>query len=468
MNEQILQSNKPFNTWFYIRRILNLLVMLILYCLVSFQRQCPTILSKDISKAYNVPIADLDIFSSIYFYAYGTMQLFAGLFADIMEPSYLAGISQIIAAIGSIICGLSNTILIGSIGRFLVGIGTSFTYIPACRMNVNWFGLHWYSFLTGIFMIGSAIGSILAQSVTAFLLDVINWRQIFYLFGGIAFFFSIVTLAFVRGSPSKCGYKEVNVEMEDVIKPRTFKEGIFQLKGNLFIVVKKFEFWKITVAGIMAGGPGTAITGLWLSKYLKDVFDISNKESSYILSVQSIGCIIFALLIPAASSLLKTRKWVMVFIALLSLASAVYAFILNEKMTKISIYVVIFIYGLLGFPSSTLSYPLCRECYHPSVAATAVGTLNFFCMTCNGVFQPLCSKIVKSFGVEENGAYTIKGYKYGLWLVSVVAFSISSGIKLVIHESLLFDKKNKKPETLSTYTEISSISKIDDNCNVPS
>ena len=466
MDEPIISSYKPYNVWFQIRRILNLLTMLILYCLVSFQRQCPTILSKDISKSYNVSVADLDIFSSIYFYAYGAMQLFAGLFADIIEPSYLAGISQIIASIGSFICGFSKTILIGSIGRFLVGIGTSFTYIPACRMNANWFGLQYYSFLTGIFMIGSAIGSILAQSVTAFLLDYMEWRIIFYIFGGISFFFSILTLIFVKGSPSKLGYKEVNQEMEEVVKPNNLKEGLIQLKENFLIVIKKFEFWKITLAGIMAGGPGTAISGLWLSKYLNDVFKITNKESSYILTVQSVGCIIFALLLPALSSLLKTRKWIMVFVSSLSLGASIYAFIVNDKMTKIAIYFVIFIYGLLGFPSSTLTYPLCRECYHPSVAATAVGTLNFFCMFFDGAFQPICSKIVKSFGVIDGDSYTIIGYKYGLWLVSVVAFAISLIIKLTLHESLLFEKK-KKPEVLSTYTEISSISKVDDITNVP-
>lgn len=467
MDEPIIGSYKPYNTWFQIRRILNLLIMLILYCLVSFQRQCPTILSTDISASYKVSVADLDIFSSIYYYSYGLMQLFAGLLADVIEPSYLTGISQIVASIGSIICGFSQTILIGSIGRFLVGIGTSFTYIPACRMNVNWFGLQYYSFLTGIFMIGSAIGSILAQSVTAYLLDHMEWRTIFYLFGSISFFFSILTLIFVKGSPSKLGYREVNQEMEVVQKPKNFREGLTQLKNNFFIVFRKFEFWKITISGITAGGPGVAISGLWLSKYLNDVFKIDNKESSYILTVQSVGCIVFALLIPTLSSLFKTRKWMMVIIATIALAAAIFAFIMNERMKKVAIYIVILIYGLLGFPSSTLTYPLCRECYHPSVAATAVGALNFFCMFFDGFYQPICSKIIKSFGVIDSNSYKIVGYKYGLWLVCVVSFVISLIIKLTLHESLLFDKK-KKPETLSTYTEISSISKVDDVENVPS
>ena len=66
----------------------------------------------------------------------------------------------------------------------------------------------------------------------------------------------------------------------------------------------------------------------------------------------------------------------------------------------------------------------------------------------------------------DGDSYTIIGYKYGLWLVSVVAFAISLIIKLTLHESLLFEKK-KKPEVLSTYTEISSISKVDDITNVP-
>lgn len=459
MNEPILTHEKPFNARFQIRRILNLSIMLILYCVVSFQRQCPTILSKDISQAYNIDVAKLDIFTSIYFYAYGTMQLFAGIFADIIEPSYLAGFSQILASIGSAICGFSKSLLVGSIGRFLVGIGTGFTYIPACRMNVNWFGLQYYSFLTGIFMIDSAVGSILAQSVTAFLLDYMDWRVIFYLFGGVSFFFSILALFFVKGSPSKLGYREVNSEMEEVEKPTSFKEGLITLRDNLRIVIKKLEFWKITFSGILAGGPGTAISGLWLSKYLSDIFNISNKESSYILTVQSVGCIIFAILIPTVSSLLKTRKWVIIFIATLSLSASIYAFVVNEKMSKVAIYIVIFIYGLLGFPSSTISYPLCRELYHPSVAATAVGTLNFFCMTLNGVFQPLCSRVINSFGISD-GSYTKEGYKFGLWLVSIVAFSVSLIIKLTLHESLLF-KKEKESGVKSTYTEISSISKED-------
>ncbi|OHT17195.1 hypothetical protein TRFO_41207 [Tritrichomonas foetus] len=38
---------------------------------------------------YNVGVADLNIFTPIYWYSYGVIQIFAGLLADTFEPAYL-------------------------------------------------------------------------------------------------------------------------------------------------------------------------------------------------------------------------------------------------------------------------------------------------------------------------------------------------------------------------------------------
>lgn len=179
---------------FQIRRVLIFLTLGLIYAFVSFQRTCPSIVAEEMANSYNVPKGELSLFSSIFFYAYAAVQPFAGLFADIMEPAILVGVAQIVSSAGAVICGFSNTMLIGCIGKFLVGISCGFVFVPLTRCNANWFTLKWFPIIAGVNVVFAGAGGIAAQGPLALMCAAVGWRNSFFIIGGATFFFGAVCL----------------------------------------------------------------------------------------------------------------------------------------------------------------------------------------------------------------------------------------------------------------------------------
>jgi MFS family permease len=154
--------------------------MYALYCLneilVFYQRACPSVLYRDIAKSYHVDVSHLSLFSSMYFYAYGILQPFTGLIADVFEPAYLIGGSTFFSSVGAMVCGLSRTFPVGCAGRLLVGIATAPIFVPGCRFAANWFPLRLFPRFTGGLIGIGGVGGILGQAPTVQLARALGWR----------------------------------------------------------------------------------------------------------------------------------------------------------------------------------------------------------------------------------------------------------------------------------------------------
>jgi len=115
----IFNSLKPHDSSFKTKRSLGFFVLAVLYSLVFFHRVNPSIVADDMAIEYNISKAPLSVFSSMYFYPYALIQPFAGLLSDVLEPSYLIGVSHIVSSIGSALCGYSDNLLLVALEDFL-------------------------------------------------------------------------------------------------------------------------------------------------------------------------------------------------------------------------------------------------------------------------------------------------------------------------------------------------------------
>lgn len=417
---------------FQFRRVIIYVIISILYALVSFQRTCPSVVSAEMAKDYGIDKSKLSIFSSIFFYPYGLVQPFAGLLSDIMEPSYVIGIMQIISGVGAIICGFSKNLGTGCVGRFLVGLGCGPTYVAVCRIILAWFPLKYYSIMIGITIAIGGCGSIVSQGPLATLGELIGWRNCFYGIGGLGIVFSILCLIFVRGDPTKLNFEPVNKDLASNAKEEsTLKEKLQILGENFLHVVKYPWFWVVVVYAVFANGPFFDISGMWVSPYLQDVLGYSKTKAGNTSIAISIGLVIGSLLIPPLSTFLKTRKWPCFVSSTISFVVSIVLYLVSkDKINGVMIYFFLIFIGAFTNSLTSVCYPLVREYFHPSIAGTAVGCANIFTFLSSAVYQTISSKIIEKYGkVVENGVeidkYTEKGYKQGLWLVSFISFLVS-------------------------------------------
>lgn len=439
-----LKGLKELDTGFYIRNAAGLVIMALSYIMCSFQKMCPSIVIGDMSKDYGVDVADLDIFTPIYWYAYGVVQIFAGLLADTFEPSFLLCGSMTLAGIGSIIIGASKSLSLGVFARLIIGLGCGPVYVVITRYNANWFNLKYYGVMEGIFLAIGCCGAILAQSPLASMCNAVGWRNSFYIIGGMTLFFALLSIFFVRGSPTKFGYRHVNKQMEEVVTHDTFIQKLIQLKDNLIVVIKYPWYWLPCMFIVLSVPPYYTTAGMWASPYLRDIFGMSNVQAGSMLTCITVGVLLSDLITPWISNFVKSRKWVCASLSFLAVMISVWGYVRVDKMSTSEIGGLFFLYGCLTMPSFCICSPLFREYYHPQVSATAIGLANSLDCISSGLFQMFVSWIIQQYGKQPGtDKYTVEGYRAGLWLFTIIIDSVAFLFIAFAKETPFFKTQNQ-------------------------
>jgi sugar phosphate permease len=449
MKEPKDESPEPIDLAFQARRLLVFTIISLLYAIVTFQRVCPSIVAADMALDYGVEKSELGIFSSLFFYSYGLVQPFTGLLSDVIEPAYLIGISQLVAAIGAIICGSSTSLSVGCFGRFLVGLGCGPTYVPVCRCLVNWFPLEYYPHMTGVLMAVGGIGSIIAQGPLASLAGTIGWTWSFYGIGAIGGLFSLLCLLFVRGNPVTLGFPPVNKDLTGISGDISVKDRLRTLWENFKTVVSFRWFWVTVTYCIFANGAWFDIAGMWIAPFLEDIFHYTRQEAGNTSMALSIGLIAGSLTIPPLSTWLRTRKWALCVTSLVALSiSLSFAIVAACKIPYWALYLMLALLGACTNAMTAVAYPLLREYYHPSVAGSAVGCANTFTFLSSAIYQSISSEIIKEYKLESDGAkteYTVEGYKNALWFLCTASFA-AAAISIALTRDTVFAKQTSTDE----------------------
>ena len=426
---------------FKCRRFLIFFLMNINHNLLFFQRSIPSIISASMADSYHCEVADLGVFSSMFFYPYAAVQPFAALLADVIEPGYLLCASTLIASTGALICGLSKTLFIGSIGRFLVGFGSAPIYSVCCRCIANWVPLKYYSRTVGFYIAFVSLGSLIAQGPFSLISDMVPWQWCFLTLSIIGFILAILIGIFVRGNPIKLGFNSVNLETAIDHSGTGIKTQLRQLLHNIRTVMSNWSFWTMSAFNFLLNGPFYTIQGMWSGPYLRDILSFSDPQTGNVIMGTSIGGTIGSAILPLLAEFFKAKKWFVLTSTLISMISLV-PFIFFNDMHFILIFALFFIYGMFSNAITNVAYPIVREYYHASVSATAVGCLNSFSFAGSAVCQLLVGEFIKSYGVEVDGVikYTVEGYRNCLWIPSVVLTFVSA-ICLIVSKDVPSSKK---------------------------
>ena len=413
---------KPHNTRFKIRRIVVFSLLCISYALMMFVRTCPSIVAKDMAETYHVEKSRIGIFTSLYFYSYGFVQLFTGLLVDVIEPGFIVGGSLIVVAIGNFICGMSHSFLFACFGRVIVGLGAGPAYVSATRCAVDWFSLDIYATMLGIIQAIGNLGYILAETPLAYISDKFGWQWAINGLAAIAFLMAILDFFLVRGNPVTLGYEPVNSEV--VVKKSNFKESFKILGKNVLSVSKAPRLWVCIVLDFLLNGPWFNISGNWGSQWLIDVIQCSKTSAGNVLMSFTIGTLISSLILPRFAEFIKQKKKVMIITVLMY--SGVIGFGFMKSQTPMWLIYLLFILQSIPNANSSILYSMAVDCTDPNLAGAAIGLMNMILFFVSAAYQYSASVIIEKFGSvspndDQELTYTYEGYFWGLWFFSTVS-----------------------------------------------
>ncbi|MFZ2798741.1 MAG: MFS transporter, partial [Syntrophorhabdus sp.] len=255
------------------------------YLVVYFHRVSPAVLAPELVIAFKMSGTNLGLLASAYFYPYGIMQVPVGLLSDSWGSRKTITLFALLAAIGTLLFGLSPWFSFAVGSRVLVGLGVSAIFIPTMRLFSVWFKPVEYARISGAFMAIGGLGWFTATIPLAFLTEIFGWRISVIIPGLATIILSILTWFIVADNPAQKRFSSETKERE------VPEERHNNLLVNLSVVLKEKYFWPIAIWFIFRGGALFGFFGLWAGPYLIDIYGFSKQIAGNILSMVAFAMI---------------------------------------------------------------------------------------------------------------------------------------------------------------------------------
>lgn len=376
-------------------------------------RTSPAVITDELMAAFSVEGFGLGLLTAYYYYAYSAMQIPAGIMLDRFGPRYLVAGAISIASLGACLFGYAESLLMASIGRGLMGLGSAFAYIGTLKIATQWFPIHQVGRVIGATMVFGTLGAWLGGSPFRLLTEFIGWRSSMFILVVMGLSLSFTFWLVVRNKK-----ETINPDMDIQDMPDD-QEGKPLWSRGLTLVVSKKQVWMIaTFAGLMYV-PLSAFADLWGTPFFKTLYQIERSYAASITSMIYIGVAVGSPIMTYLSDVYQDRTRFMRYSALCSFF--LYMTIIYVPSIPIPLmYVLMFLAGI-SFTGQVLSFVLVTQSLPLYASAVSVGLTNMVVMSSGVIFEPLVGKLLAwSAGTPQEGCipyYDINDFYFALAVV---------------------------------------------------
>lgn len=368
----------------------------------------PAVMMKPIMQTFNVGAAGFGAISAFYFYAYAPMQLPAGLLFDRYGPRLLVTLALLLCASGTLFFALTQSIFFAAAGRFLVGIGSAFSFIGVLVLISRWLPATQFALFAGIAQLMSSLGAIFGEAPLAFLQDIVGWRIAQVILAGIGFILALLVWNIVRDNPDGKAQE---------IKPINFH---YEWK-KLTTVAKMLQSWWVGLYATTIWTPIAVFGGLWGVAYLEARYQISTLKASTAVTMMWLGVGIGSPFLGWLTDRLQSRKLSLMIGSMLGLSCTL--FLLTFPSLPLSwVYGLLFVIGM-GSGGQSISFAVIKDNNSLRLLGTASGFNNFVLLVGVAICQTLVGYLLVAFwqGNMVHGVpvYLESAYQKAFWLLPI-------------------------------------------------
>ncbi len=403
----------------YSYRYLAFPLICLAYFLVFFHRTSPAVMAAELAKDFGVDPALLGLFGSMYFYAYALCQLPAGILADRWGTRRTIAAFTIIGGIGSLVFGTAATFGNALVGRFLIGMGAGFVYVPALRFLADWFRKDEFATFSGILLSTGNLGQIASAGALAAAMSLIGWRGVMDVVGLASMVVAGSVYLVVRDKPHEVGGADIH-EIEDAPPPAAAASlGLFE---SIKLACRSYNYWVGTLLLLVAVGTFFGFTGLWAGPYLMHVYGMDKIRAGSYISLTAVAMMLsnplFGIL---ADKVVRRTKPVVIIGNALNIAVWAVLVLKGDSLSPTLIGILFALYGC-GQGMTPVLYTNLKENVDLAVTGTAVGFANMLAFGLGGaLFQQLMGILIGRAPVVD-GVIPASGFRaaFSLGLVALV------------------------------------------------
>ncbi len=389
--------------------LLGLGVAIAAYLLSFFHRVAPAAISGDLQATFAIGGAQLGTLAATYFYVYTVMQIPTGVLADTLGPRRILWWGGLIAGAGSLLFGLAPSFELAFVGRTLVGLGVSVTFIAMLKLLALGFDERRFATLTGLCMLIGNLGSILAGAPLAWATQAAGWRQVFVIVGMLSFALAFASRAWVLETPAG-------------------KVDRGAWLSGLISVLKNRATWPGFFANTGLSGAFFTFAGLWAVPYLTQMQGMSRNVASSHVSVYFIGFALGSALWGRVSDSLGKRKPVALAVSGVHvLGWCVWLWATWRDGGPLPLPATYALCGLMGLVTAgfTLSWASAKEVNPPQLSGMATSVVNVGIFLGPAILQPVVGWLMERTwdGRMEAGVriYSATDWRNGMMLLTAAA-----------------------------------------------
>ena len=393
------------------RRWLILGIVALAYVLSFFQRFAPAGIAQDLAASFQTSAASLGVLAATYFYVYTVMQVPTGILADTLGPRRILVLGGIIGGLGSLLFGMAPSLDMALVGRTLIGLGVSVTFIAMLKLIAVWFEESRFATLVGFSMLIGNLGSVLAGAPLSALAQAAGWRGIFLGVGVVSLVLSGLCWLVVRDSPAVA---------DTAHRPRVDRTAVL---GGLLAVLRNRATWPAALTNAGMCGAFFTFAGLWTPPYLMQVHGMTRPVAASHLSLWFGGFAVGCLLLGTLSDRLGRRKPILIVTSHLYLL--LWLVLLSGVTMPLSVsYPLFALFGLItsGF---SLTWACAKEVNPPLLSGMSTSVANMGSFLVAALLQPLVGWVMDQGwqGQTLAGArvYDLATWRHGVLVVTACA-----------------------------------------------
>ncbi len=400
------------------RRVLALSIIVAAYVLSFFQRFAPAGIAPDLMVSFNASASSLGVLAATYFYVYTVMQVPTGILVDTLGPRRILLLGGLVGGAGSLMFGMAPNLEMALLGRTLIGLGVSVTFIAMLKIIAVWFEERRFATLVGLSMLIGNLGSVLAGAPLSWLAQTTGWRGVFIGLAGVSVLLAVACWLLVRDRP------ESALDTVGAKPPHKTHFDRTVVLSSLLSVVKNRDTWPAMAVNFGICGSFFTFAGLWATPFLTQAHGLSRDVAANHVSLYFAGFALGCVFIGTLSDRLGQRKPVLI------VSSHLFALIWLVWLSGVALPLGVSyaLFALMGLTTAsfTLTWACAKEVNPPLLSGMSTSVTNMGGFLAAAILQPLVGWVMDQHwqgGLSASGTrlYSADDYHAGLMLLAGAA-----------------------------------------------
>jgi sugar phosphate permease len=399
------------------------------YVVSYFHRIAPAVLAKDLMRSFAATGVEVATMAALYLYAFAAMQFVVGAAVDAWGPRKAVAAGALVMAAGGALFAAAHVLAVAYGARLVVGVGASVVFIGTLKQVGAWFRPDEFGTWSGLTQVAGNLGGLLAAAPLAAVVATAGWRTTFGGVAALSVALALLTLAVVRDRPEDAGFPPP--------LPRGPERRVSVSEGYRTVWSNR-RTWPMFVIFFCQYGTLISFSGLWAVPWMRDVYGLSARDASRLVSLVGVGVVFGA---PTAGFLsdriFRSRRFPYVLFTFVYTAVWAVIALPPDGPPRALLGPLCFLVGLTA-SCFTLTWVLAREVNPPRFSGIATSTVNAGGFLGAAVMQNVLGRILDAhwLGVVEQGArrYPAAGY-HAAFLASLAALAVASAGTFLVAET---------------------------------